>query len=67
MSTPAPTPARDPLARRFRAVQAVRELAAARSGLTPCACGRGYDDTPGGRHAHRLTLGHTPQREAVWP
>jgi len=55
-------PLDDPLAREFRATQAVRELDRSVRGVLLCGCGKEYMPTADGRRNHRLVLEHTPSR-----
>lgn len=54
------TPDIDPLAREFRATQAVRELDRMVRGVLLCGCGKEYTDDVAGRHAHKVLIGHAP-------
>jgi len=55
-------PLDDPLAREFRATQAVRELDRMARGVLLCRCGKEYTDDVSGRHAHKTQIGHPPSR-----
>ena len=53
-------PDTDPLAREFRATQAVRELDRMVRGVLLCGCGKEYTPTADGRRVHQMTLEHVP-------
>ena len=59
------TPDTDPLAREFRATQAVRELDRMVRGVLLCGCGKEYTDDVAGRHAHKVLIGHAPSGGAA--